>query len=85
VVFTGRGVDLGESAYYHCQELSAVTGAGGSVRLAYGNFSLQKVMAEYFRRVLLARLFCHPRDDLIESDGGFHQTDSTRHVSGIDS
>jgi hypothetical protein len=47
-----------------------MTGAGGSGRLAYGNFYLQKTMAECFRPFYTTHLFCHPRDDLIESDGG---------------
>ena len=55
-----------------------MTGAGGSVRLAYGNFYFQKPMAECFRRFYTAHLFCHPLDDLIQSYRGFHKTDSTR-------
>ena len=55
-----------------------MTGAGGSVRLAYGNFYLQKPMAACFRRFYTAHLFCHFRDDLIQSCRGFHETDPTR-------
>jgi hypothetical protein len=62
-----------------------MTGVGGSVLLAYANFYLQKPMAECFRQFCTAHLFCYPRNDLIESDRGFHKTDSTRYVSGIDS